>query len=89
MMNEISNKHNASFMPYIPPRPIPTVNCYNENYRSIIFIDNIFYDILLAGGKIRNLVQARGNLARTKRDYLVACVNLEKAEGTPGEKGGT
>ena len=25
-----------------------------------------------------NLVQAKGNLARAKRDYLVACVNLER-----------
>jgi HAE1 family hydrophobic/amphiphilic exporter-1 len=33
-----------------------------------------------------NLVQARGNLARAKRDYLVAHVNLEKATGTLGEK---
>ena len=29
-----------------------------------------------------NLVQAKGNLARAKRDYLVACVNLERATGT-------
>jgi HAE1 family hydrophobic/amphiphilic exporter-1 len=33
-----------------------------------------------------NLVQAKGNLARAKRDYLVACVNLEKATGILGEK---
>jgi HAE1 family hydrophobic/amphiphilic exporter-1 len=33
-----------------------------------------------------NLVQARGNLARAKRDYLVACVNLERATGMLGEK---
>jgi HAE1 family hydrophobic/amphiphilic exporter-1 len=33
-----------------------------------------------------NLVQAKGNLARAKRDYLVACVNLEKAAGILGEK---
>src|SRR4030042_309325 len=33
-----------------------------------------------------NLVQAKGNLARAKRDYLVACVNLEKGEGILGEK---
>ena len=33
-----------------------------------------------------NLVQAKGNLARAKRDYLVACVNLERAKGTLGEK---
>ncbi|HEX9909928.1 MAG TPA: TolC family protein [Desulfatiglandales bacterium] len=33
-----------------------------------------------------NLVQATGNLARAKRDFLVACVNLEKATGTLGEK---
>jgi len=33
-----------------------------------------------------NLVQVKGNLARTKRDYLVACVNLERATGTLGKK---
>jgi HAE1 family hydrophobic/amphiphilic exporter-1 len=33
-----------------------------------------------------NLVKAKGNLARAKRDYLVACVNLERATGTLGEK---
>jgi HAE1 family hydrophobic/amphiphilic exporter-1 len=33
-----------------------------------------------------NLVQAKGNLARAKRDYLVACVNMERATGTLGEK---
>jgi outer membrane protein TolC len=33
-----------------------------------------------------NLVQAKGNLARAKRDYLVACVNLERATGMLGEK---
>ena len=33
-----------------------------------------------------NLVQAKGNLARAKRDYLVACVNLERAIGMLGEK---
>jgi HAE1 family hydrophobic/amphiphilic exporter-1 len=33
-----------------------------------------------------NVVQAKGNLARAKRDYLVACVNLERATGTLGEK---
>ncbi|HSB03768.1 MAG TPA: TolC family protein [Thermodesulfobacteriota bacterium] len=32
-----------------------------------------------------NLVQARGNLARAKRDYLVALVNLEWVMGTLGE----
>jgi HAE1 family hydrophobic/amphiphilic exporter-1 len=36
-----------------------------------------------------NLVQAKGNLARAKRDYLVACVNLKRATGTLGEKEGT
>jgi outer membrane protein TolC len=33
-----------------------------------------------------NLVQARGNLTRAKRDYLVALVNLERAMGRLGEK---
>ena len=33
-----------------------------------------------------NLVQAKGNLARAKRDYLVACVNLERAMGILGER---
>lgn len=33
-----------------------------------------------------NLVQARGNLAQAKRDYLVACVNLEWVMGILGEK---
>lgn len=33
-----------------------------------------------------NLVQAKGNLARAKRDYLVACVNLKRVTGTLGEK---
>ncbi|OGP92368.1 MAG: transporter [Deltaproteobacteria bacterium RBG_16_48_10] len=33
-----------------------------------------------------NLVQARGNLAQAKRDYLVALVNLEWVMGTLGEK---
>ena len=33
-----------------------------------------------------NVVQAKGNLTRAKRDYLVACVNLERATGTLGEK---
>jgi len=33
-----------------------------------------------------NVVQAKGNLARAKRDYLVACVNLERATGMLGEK---
>ena len=32
-----------------------------------------------------NLLQARGNLARARRDYLVARVNLERAMGTLGE----
>ncbi len=32
-----------------------------------------------------NLVQARGNLAQAKRDYLVALVNLEWVMGTLGE----
>jgi HAE1 family hydrophobic/amphiphilic exporter-1 len=34
-----------------------------------------------------NLVQARGNLARARRDYLVALVNLEWVKGTLGENG--
>ena len=33
-----------------------------------------------------NLVQARGNLAQGKRDYIVALVNLEWVKGTLGEK---
>jgi HAE1 family hydrophobic/amphiphilic exporter-1 len=33
----------------------------------------------------QNLNQARGNLARARRDYLVALVNLEWARGTLGE----
>ena len=33
-----------------------------------------------------NLVQAKGNLERAKRDYLVACVNLERATGTLRDK---
>jgi HAE1 family hydrophobic/amphiphilic exporter-1 len=33
-----------------------------------------------------NLVQSKGNLARAKRDYLVAWVNLERVKGTLGEK---
>ena len=33
-----------------------------------------------------NLVQAKGNLTRAKRDYLVARVNLERVIGTLGEK---
>jgi outer membrane protein TolC len=33
-----------------------------------------------------NVVQAKGNLARAKRDYLVACVHLERATGRLGEK---
>ncbi|MEI9477045.1 MAG: TolC family protein [Deltaproteobacteria bacterium] len=33
-----------------------------------------------------NLIQARGNLARAKRDYLVALVNLEYVMGRLGEK---
>jgi len=33
-----------------------------------------------------NLVQAKGNLARAKRDYLVASVNLERAKGALGER---
>jgi outer membrane protein len=33
-----------------------------------------------------NLVQAKGNLARAKRDYLVALVSLEWVMGTLGEK---
>ena len=32
-----------------------------------------------------NLVQARGNLAQAKRDYIVALVNLEWVKGTLGE----
>ena len=36
-----------------------------------------------------NVVQAKGNLARAKRDYLVACVNMERAIGILGEKGDT
>lgn len=34
-----------------------------------------------------NLKQAKGNLARARRDYLVACVNLESVKGTLGEEG--
>jgi len=34
-----------------------------------------------------NLVQAKGNLARAKRDYIVALVNLEWVKGMLGEKG--
>jgi len=33
-----------------------------------------------------NRVQAKGNLARTKRDYLVACASLKRAKGRLGEK---
>jgi outer membrane protein TolC len=33
-----------------------------------------------------NLVQAKGNLAKAKRDYLVACINLKRAMGILGEK---
>jgi len=33
-----------------------------------------------------NLIQAKGNLARSKRDYLVALVSLEWVTGTLGEK---
>jgi len=33
-----------------------------------------------------SVVQAKGNLARAKRDYLVACVNLKRVTGTLGEK---
>ena len=33
-----------------------------------------------------NLIQAKGNLARSKRDYRVALVNLEWVMGTLGEK---
>ena len=33
----------------------------------------------------QNLNQARGNLARARRDYLVALVNLDWARGTLGE----
>jgi HAE1 family hydrophobic/amphiphilic exporter-1 len=33
-----------------------------------------------------NLIQAKGNLARAKRDYLVSCVNLERVTGRLGEK---
>jgi outer membrane protein TolC len=33
-----------------------------------------------------NLIQAKGNLARSKRDYLVALVNLEWVKGTLDEK---
>ncbi len=36
-----------------------------------------------------NLSLARGNLARARRDYLVARVNLARATGTLGEEGGT
>ncbi len=36
-----------------------------------------------------NLSLARGNLARARRDYLTARVNLEHATGTLGEEGGT
>ena len=35
-----------------------------------------------------SLVQARGNLAKAKRDYLVALVTLEWVKGTLGEKEG-
>ncbi len=34
-----------------------------------------------------NLKQAKGNLARARRDYLVARVNLEFVKGTLGEEG--
>ena len=34
-----------------------------------------------------NLIQTKGNLARAKRDYLVALVNLEYVIGRLGEKG--
>jgi len=34
-----------------------------------------------------NLVQARGNLAQAKRDYIVACVNLKWVMGLLGEDG--
>jgi HAE1 family hydrophobic/amphiphilic exporter-1 len=33
-----------------------------------------------------NLIQARGNLARARRDYLVAGAELRRAEGTLGEE---
>lgn len=33
-----------------------------------------------------NLMQAKGNLTRAKRDYLVACVNLKRVTGRLGEK---
>jgi outer membrane protein TolC len=33
-----------------------------------------------------NLIQAKGILARAKRDYLVSCVNLERVTGRLGEK---
>jgi outer membrane protein TolC len=33
-----------------------------------------------------NLIQAKGNLARSKRDYLVAITNLEWVKGTLDEK---
>jgi outer membrane protein TolC len=33
-----------------------------------------------------NLVQAKGNLSKARRDYLVACVNLERVKGILGEK---
>jgi len=32
-----------------------------------------------------NLIQAKGNLARAKRDYLVALVNLQYVMGKLGE----
>jgi len=35
-----------------------------------------------------NLVKAKGNLARAKRDFLVASVNLERAKGALGEEEG-
>jgi len=33
-----------------------------------------------------NLGQSKGNLARAKREYLAAWVNLERGKGTLGEK---
>ncbi|MBF8258458.1 MAG: outer membrane efflux protein [Actinobacteria bacterium] len=38
---------------------------------------------------VLNLIQAKGNLARARRDYLVARVNLELVKGTLGEEGPT
>ena len=38
---------------------------------------------------VLNLIQAKGGLARARRDYLVSRVNLELVKGTLGEEGST